>query len=79
MLLKMKLSLCFTWLKHERRSIFLHFLGPSGLSILPDLLCWWALDVHAYDGAPTAANLRQTQQTVDLGNAPTFDSEKVVC
>jgi len=54
MLLKMKLPLYFTQLKHERRSNFLHFFGPSGLSILPDLLCWWGLDVHAYDGAPTA-------------------------
>ena len=41
--------------------------GPSGLPISPDLRCWRALEVHSYDYAPAALNLRQTRQTVDLG------------
>jgi hypothetical protein len=28
-----------------RGYFFLRFFGPSGLPILPDLLCWWALEV----------------------------------
>ena len=31
-----------------------NFYVPSGLPILRDLLCWWALEVHVYVGAPTA-------------------------
>jgi hypothetical protein len=32
----------------------LRFFGPTGLSILPDFLCWWALEVQEYVCAPTA-------------------------
>jgi len=73
--IKKKLSLlldkmpaaCFTWMRQLPQPQFFDLFGPSGQPIVPDLLCWWALDVHAYDGAPTALNFRQTRQTVDPG------------
>ena len=56
---------------------FFDFLALSGLPISPDLLCWRALEVRLYDCAPAALNLRQTQQTVDLG-CPKFGELVVV-
>ena len=49
-----------------------NFFGPLGLPISPDLLCWWALEVHVYVGMPTSAHLRQTRQAVDLGQSVTL-------
>jgi len=49
-----------------------NFFVPSGLPISPDLLCWWALEVDVYVGAPTAAHLRETRQAVDFGRGVTF-------
>jgi hypothetical protein len=56
---------------------------PPGLLLLPDHLCWWALEDHSYGCAPTAStgylkldsfltgrrsiNIRQSQKTVDQG------------
>jgi len=34
--------------------LLLRFFGPAGLSILPDLFCWSALEVQEYVCAPTA-------------------------
>jgi len=51
--------------KTFRLSCFLP-LRPSGMPILPDLLCWWALEVQQYVGTPTALHLRQTRQLLDL-------------
>jgi hypothetical protein len=49
-------------------NFFLRFSWPFGSAdFTGDLLCWWALEVPKYVGAPTALNIRQTRQTVDLG------------
>jgi len=60
----------FTWLQRGQIHFDLRFFGPSGLPILPDLLCWWALEGQQYVGTPTASHLRQTRQPVDPGEAP---------
>jgi len=49
------------------RLFSLRILGPSGPPILPGFLCWWALEVPWYAGAPTVLNLRQTRGPVDMG------------
>ena len=56
-----------------------HLLGPSGRPDLPDLLCGLALEVHAYDGAPTASKFRQTRQTVDPGITCHFEGDDLAC
>ncbi len=46
---------------------FAPFCHPSGLAILPNLLCCSELDVPKYAFAPRASNLGQTRQLQDLG------------
>ena len=73
LLLDKKPAACFTLMRQLSQPQFFDLFGPSGQPILPDFLCWWVLDVHAYDGAPTASNFRQTRQTVDPGSRAYVD------
>jgi len=57
----------FTWLKRRQIHFYLRFFGPSGMPILPDLLCWWALEVQQYVGAPTASHLKANSATGGFG------------
>ena len=59
---------------HPNAPLF-DLLRSSGRPGLPDLLCGWALGVHAYDGAPTASNFRQARQTVDPGITCHFEGD----
>jgi len=70
---------CFTLMWQLPQPQFFDLFGPSDQPIVPDLLCWWALDVRAYDNAPTAVNFRQTRQTVDPGCQWVLDSSDTNC
>ncbi|MBW2107241.1 MAG: hypothetical protein JRI36_01065 [Deltaproteobacteria bacterium] len=49
------------------------------MPILPDLLCWWALEVQQYVGTPTASHLKANSATGGSGVCRNVEKVTVLC